>query len=152
MNQKTVCSNFINQNKINARFLNWAVFNKCKILPKNIAWNCLGLKFQVKFHNFFDPIINCIEWENLTWLKTNFSELKRPKILNFKSISRNFANKFQTCTLPLKFIYSEKATTFCEISTIDLSYIVPVKSMVEISQNIEAVSEHINFTIQIWIQ
>ena len=34
----------------------------------------------------------------------------------------------------LKFIYSEKATKFCEISTLLLSYAVPVKSNVEISQ------------------
>ena len=27
----------------------------------------------------------------------------------------------------IKFIYSEKATKFCEISTVDLSYVVPVK-------------------------
>ena len=33
----------------------------------------------------------------------------------------------------LKFIYSEKATKFCEISTLLLSYVVPVKSKVEIS-------------------
>ena len=33
----------------------------------------------------------------------------------------------------LKFIYSEKATKCCEISTVDLSYIVMVKSMVDIS-------------------
>ena len=39
---------------------------------------------------------------------------------------------------PLKFIYSEKATKFCEISTVDLSYVVPVKSKVEISQNFVA--------------
>jgi hypothetical protein len=31
----------------------------------------------------------------------------------------------------LNFIYFEKATKFCEISTIDLSYVVPVKSTVE---------------------
>ena len=38
----------------------------------------------------------------------------------------------------LKFIYSEKATKFYEISTVDLSYVVPVKTTVEISysQNI----------------
>ena len=30
----------------------------------------------------------------------------------------------------LKFIHSEKATKFYEISTVDLSYIVPVKSTV----------------------
>ena len=34
-----------------------------------------------------------------------------------------------------KFIFSEKATNFCEISTIDLSYAVTVKSAVDISQN-----------------
>ena len=45
----------------------------------------------------------------------------------------------------LKFIYSEKATKFCEISTVDLSYIVPVKSTVEISQNFVAFSEYRNF-------
>ena len=33
----------------------------------------------------------------------------------------------------------------CEISTIDLSYVVPVKSTVEISQNFVAFSEYMNF-------
>ena len=48
----------------------------------------------------------------------------------------------------LKFIYSEKATKFCEISTIDLSYVVPVKSTaVEILQNFVAFSEYMNFTV-----
>ena len=46
----------------------------------------------------------------------------------------------------LKFIYSEKATKFCEISTVDLSYVVPVKSTVEILQNFVAFSEYMNFT------
>ena len=45
----------------------------------------------------------------------------------------------------LKFIYSEKATKFCEISTVDLFYVVPVKFTVEISQNFVAFSEYINF-------
>ena len=35
----------------------------------------------------------------------------------------------------LKIIYFEKATNFCEISTIDLSYVVTVKSTVEILQS-----------------
>ena len=38
----------------------------------------------------------------------------------------------------VKFIYSEKATKFCEISTLLFSYVVPVKSKVEISQNFMA--------------
>jgi hypothetical protein len=46
----------------------------------------------------------------------------------------------------LKFIYSEKATKFCKISTLLLSYVVPVKSKVEISQNFAAFSEYMSFT------
>ena len=45
----------------------------------------------------------------------------------------------------LKFIYSEKATKFCEISTLLLSYVVPVKIKVEISQNFVAFSEYMHF-------
>ena len=45
----------------------------------------------------------------------------------------------------LKFIYSEKATKFWEISTIDLSYVVPVKSTVEILQNFAAISKYMYF-------
>ena len=48
--------------------------------------------------------------------------------------------------MELKFIYPEKATNFCEISTVDLSYVVTVKSPVEISQNFVAFSEYMNFT------
>ena len=49
----------------------------------------------------------------------------------------------------LKFIYSEKATKFCEIYTLDLSYVVPdvpVKTTVEILQNFAAFSKYMNFT------
>ena len=45
----------------------------------------------------------------------------------------------------LKFIYSEKATKIFEIFTLLLSYLVPVKSKVKISQNCVAFSEYINF-------
>ena len=45
----------------------------------------------------------------------------------------------------LKFIYSEKATKFCEISNVVSSYVVPVKPMVEILQNFVAFSEYMNF-------
>ena len=49
--------------------------------------------------------------------------------------------------LQIKFIYSEKATIICEISTVDLSYVVMVKSTVEISKNFVAFSEYMNFKI-----
>jgi hypothetical protein len=45
----------------------------------------------------------------------------------------------------LKFIYSEKATNFWEISTVDLSYVVTVKCTGEILQNFVAFSKYMNF-------
>ena len=45
----------------------------------------------------------------------------------------------------VKFIYSEKATNFCEISTVDLPYVVMVKSTGGIWQNFVAFSEYMNF-------
>ena len=47
----------------------------------------------------------------------------------------------------LKFIYSEKATKVCEIFTLLLSYVVPVKRKVKISQNFVAFSEYMNFIL-----
>ena len=47
----------------------------------------------------------------------------------------------------LKFIYSEKATKFSEISTLLLPYVVPVKSKIEILRNFVAFSEYMNFTM-----
>ena len=50
-----------------------------------------------------------------------------------------------TVYIQVKFIYSEKATKFCEISIVNLFYVVKVKSTVEISQNFMAFSEYMNF-------
>ena len=47
----------------------------------------------------------------------------------------------------LKFIYSEKATKFCKISTLILSSCTIDKSKAEISQNFVALSEHTSFTV-----
>ena len=54
---------------------------------------------------------------------------------------------FRFPTIEVKFIYSEKATIFCKISTVDLSYVVMVKSTVEISQNFVTFSEYMNLHI-----
>ena len=48
----------------------------------------------------------------------------------------------------VKFIYSEKATKFCKIFTLLLSYVVPVKSKMEILQNFVAFWEYMNFNIR----
>ena len=51
----------------------------------------------------------------------------------------------------LKFIYSEKATEFCEIFPLLLTVCTVVKSKGKISQNIVAFSEYMNFNIrQYW--
>ena len=42
-------------------------------------------------------------------------------------------------------MYFEKATKFCKIFTLLLSYVVPVKSKVKISRNFVAFSEYMNF-------
>ena len=44
----------------------------------------------------------------------------------------------------LKLIYSEKVTQFCEISTLDLSYVATVISTVEILQTFVAFSDYMN--------
>ena len=49
----------------------------------------------------------------------------------------------------LKFIYSEKAKFFCEISTLLLPGTTQDKSEVEILQNFVAFSEYINFNIMV---
>ena len=53
---------------------------------------------------------------------------------------------FSICSwLVLKFMYSEKATKFCEIFTLLLTTVHTVKSKVKISQNFVAFSEYMNF-------
>ena len=63
----------------------------------------------------------------------------------------HFQSEANLCTIwpnlfrILKSIYSEKATKFCEIFTLLLSYVVPVKSKMKILQNYVAFSEYMNF-------
>ena len=62
----------------------------------------------------------------------------------------DWSNVFQVYFLQIKLHISEKATNSCKISTVDLFYVVMVKSTVEISQNFAAFSEYINFTANDW--
>ena len=59
---------------------------------------------------------------------------------NFKS------HDMQLGRFLLKFVYSEKAKVFCEISTVDLTITTSNRSKVEISQDFVAFSEYMNFT------
>ena len=73
-----------------------------------------------------------------------------PKILLFITQTKEGCNRGYglqpSLTHVLKFIYSKKATKFCKIFTLLLSYVVPVKSKVKISQNFVAFSEYMIFT------
>ena len=66
---------------------------------------------------------------------------------NIGDLTSNVISSEKTYLYVLKFIYSEKATKFCEISTVDLSYVVTVKSTVEVSQKFVAFSEYMNFNL-----
>ena len=71
--------------------------------------------------------------------------------LKARTLKTLFSKKFQSESmffLPMvKFIYSEKATKFCEILTLLLTVCTVVKSKVEISQNFVLFSEYMNFTM-----
>ena len=85
-------------------------------------------------------------------LTTNFANRFREnlaflELLNFhfqQSHSSSRLEKTNWKLLELKFIYSEKATKFCEISTLLSSVCTVDKSKVKISQNFVAFSEYTN--------
>ena len=68
----------------------------------------------------------------LPLINTNTPKKKIPRVHSF--INQCCARSKNEWTL--KFIYSEKATKFCEISTLLLTVCTVVKSNVEISQNL----------------
>ena len=83
------------------------------------------------------------------WSKVLESEICHDIFITFSPIILFYFNlsKMKPLFCNIKFIYSEKATKFCDIFTLLLSYVVPVKSKGEISQNFVAFSEYMNFII-----
>ena len=73
--------------------------------------------------------------------------IKQTRLLlrNILLESLNQALPTLCCIILLKFVYSEKATKFCEISTLLLSTLHTDKSKVNISQNFVAFLEYMNF-------
>ena len=87
-------------------------------------------------------------WTLLTYYLNIACERLSLLVFQCKSTISYLSNVFldvESPILKIKFIYSEKATKFCEISNLDLSCVVTVKSTLEISQNFEAFSEYMNF-------
>ena len=84
----------------------------------------------------------CFLMERYVCVMAALKKTQRNVHLLVKSPYQNFPLFFSV----LKFRYSEKALKFCEISTLFLSYIVPVKCMVELLQNFDSFSEYMNFS------
>ena len=61
-------------------------------------------------------------------------------------LTTNSKEKHWRITIQVKSIYSEKVPKFCKISTVDLSYVVPVKSTLDISHTFVAFWKYMNFS------
>ena len=87
-------------------------------------------------------------WMLKVWSVINCIFVHWTKKLTFKCINHGLNHLLFFSPLKLiKFMYSEKATKFCKTFTFLLSYLVPVKSKVKVSQNFVACSEYMNFTL-----
>ena len=104
--------------------------------------------FVVDLYRFHTNLLRL--WPLYTWVNViqKGGGIKRGKkcacsVVCSDNLTNNPLAMVNNCVL--KFIYSEKATKFCEIFTLILSYVVPVKSKVKILQHFVAFSEYINF-------
>ena len=114
----------------------------------------------IEFSSWISPVLNracLLQIIPLTISIVHFQNLLE-KILMVSTIyilhnRRNSWQRKRECIfffrdyaiMNLKFIYSEKASKFCEIFTLLLTTVHTVKSKVKISQNFVAFSEYMNF-------
>ena len=78
-----------------------------------------------------------------------FSEKEINQLKYFENNFSDLQSYFGRENAILKFVYSEKAAKFCEISTLLLSRVHTDKCKVEISQNFVAFSEYMNFNVKV---
>ena len=67
--------------------------------------------------------------------------------ISWKTSNYVFSSLLRVQQFLLKFIYSEKATKFCEIFTLLLTVCTVVKNKAKISQSFVAFSKYMNFNI-----
>ena len=86
-------------------------------------------------------------WNTYIWLFVKVTKyiyfilfFREPKF----SVDVEIIDAIQKIYWLLKFIYSQKATQFCKISTVDLTVTIQDKSMVVISRKFVAFSEYMN--------
>ena len=88
-----------------------------------------------------------IKLESFRIFKDIFKQITGKELLFGSSVKSTQYKKLAPKALP--FIYSEKATKFCEIFTLLLTVCTVVKSEVKISQNFVAFSEYMNYNSEI---
>ena len=147
-------------------------FHNQKIQFSPLAWNLaqIALSFQqLALHLPHAPMWKSVDSQTCKQILINFtyyfvlllvnqciialSECVLPSARAQQSLPMQWG-KLKISFFVIKFIYSEKATKFCKISTLLLSVCSVDKSKVEISQNFVAFSEYTNFNVlivQIWL-
>ena len=118
---------------------------------KQISWQSFWYWSADYFFNYTAQIWQLIlAWIHVKLLQKQFSAQNWWQLLHIVNhpvwsiLLQRTSTLLNSCKVH-KYVYSEKATNFCEISTLNLSYVVTVKSSVEISQNFVACSEYMNF-------
>jgi hypothetical protein len=117
---------------------------KCQYVKVHIFWE--GHKILRNLHRRFLLCLNLAICLTFEFSRYFFRWPDDRSLYRCQKLWSHATQKTLLNANTLKFIYSEKATKNFEISTIDLSYVVPVKSSVEISQNLGAFLEYMDFT------
>ena len=113
------------------------------------------LMFMIYWSKIFIPFIENFNFQKLevftmsVWSTANIKNTlpfirKKTQHSSYKPTSLSTTSQ-KMLVDKIKFVYSEKATKFCEISTLLLSAVHTDKSKVEISQNFVTFSEYMNF-------
>ena len=115
-------------------------FPKFKIVSKAFRVPC-DFKPEEKYcMKNVNHRIKCFSFSCLFWKTVGLETMKRTV-----TTITNYVGKLCIYSHVLKCSNSgdsEKATKYCEISTVDFSYVMPVKFTVVISQNFVAFSEY----------
>ena len=103
----------------------------------------IARKYFLKIYSVIQHLLKLADLQSIKEQRLN-------NWVNFQlSIMKKLWDIAQENLVYIKFLYSEKSTKFWEISTLLLSYVVPVKSKVETSINFLALSEYMNFNFQL---
>ena len=106
-----------------------------------------NLQFQIYILLLLMYLFSCSHFRTQPGILEKFKSILAVVQYQLFFLERNeIATEFQE----LKFIYSEKATKFCEIFSLLLTVFIVVNSKGKISQNFVAFSEYMNFNY--WIE